>query len=102
MNLDRETLGKIIQVLKNETKIQDVFLFGSRAKGCAKKGSDIDLVVMGDDLSFRDICRLGMKLDELDLPYHIDIVHYNSITSKELKDHIDRVGISLKDLFPLA
>jgi len=37
-----------------------------------------------------------MKLDELDLPYKIDIVHYNTITNEELKEHIDRVGIDIK------
>lgn len=65
------------------------------SKRDGKKGSDIDLAIIGDDLTFRDICKLGMKIDELDLPYKIDIVDYNAITNNELKEHIDRVCISL-------
>ena len=34
-----------------------------------------------------------MKLDELDLPYKIDLINYNAITNPALKEHIDRVGI---------
>ncbi|MDD2906955.1 MAG: nucleotidyltransferase domain-containing protein [Sulfurimonas sp.] len=96
MNLDAMTIEKINQVFKKEEKIKNVLLFGSRAKGTAKKGSDIDLAIIGDDLNFRDICKFGIKLDELDLPYKIDIVDYNAITNLELKEHIDRVCISLK------
>lgn len=95
MNLDAITLEKIYQVLKQEKKIKNILLFGSRAKGTAKKGSDIDLAIVGDDISFRDMCAFAMKLDELDLPYKIDLVDYNAITNQELKDHIDRVSISL-------
>ncbi|MFP4486620.1 MAG: nucleotidyltransferase family protein [Campylobacterales bacterium] len=94
MNPDSATLEKIYRVCKQEEKIENIILFGSRAKNSAKRGSDIDIAVIGDDFGFRDICRLGMKLDELDLPYNIDIVDYNTITNMELKNHIDRVGIS--------
>lgn len=95
MNIDNTTLEKIYNVCIKEEKIKKVLLFGSRAKGIAKKGSDIDLAVIGDGLGFRDVCKFGMKLDELDLPYKIDIVNYNAITNEEFKEHIDRVGISL-------
>lgn len=53
------------------------------------------MAIVGDDLNFRDICRFGMKLDELDLPYKIDIVDYNAITNLELKEQIDRVFVPL-------
>lgn len=95
MNLDAITLEKINQVYNQEEKIKNILLFGSRAKGSTKKSSDIDLAIVGDDLGFRDVCKFGMKLDELDLPYKIDIVNYNAITNHELKEHIDRVGVSL-------
>lgn len=95
MKLDSVTLEKIYQLSKQEKKIKNILLFGSRAKGSAKNGSDIDLAIVGDDFGFRDICRFGMKLDGLDLPYKIDIVNYNTITNIELKEHIDRAGIPL-------
>lgn len=93
MNLDQSIVAKIHRVCTEEKKIKDILLFGSRAKESAKKGSDIDLAIVGDDLGFRDVCRVAMKLDELDLPYKIDLINYNAITNPTLKEHIDRVGI---------
>ncbi len=92
--LDTQTIQAIRAVFASEPKIQTVILFGSRAKGTAKQGSDIDLALIGNaPLTFRDICRLDNQLDELDLPYQIDLIDYHTITNSELKDHIDRVGI---------
>jgi predicted nucleotidyltransferase len=96
MNLDEITLQKICNIYRQEEKIKKLILFGSRAKGTAKAGSDIDLAVIGDGIGFREICQLGTKLDDLDLPYEIDIVNYNTISNTKLKEHIDRVGIEIE------
>jgi len=93
--LESKMVEKIKTVAKNNPKIRDIVLFGSRAKGVARNGSDIDLAVIGNNISFRDICSLSAKFDELDLPYKIDLVDYNKIINKDLKEHIDRVGMVL-------
>jgi hypothetical protein len=37
--------------------------------------------------------RLNLELNEiLDIPYYIDIIHYESIENKKLKEHIDIEG----------
>jgi predicted nucleotidyltransferase len=95
VNLSQETANQIINILKKDEKVQKIILFGSRAKGTAKSGSDIDLAIVGENINFRDLCRFGVQLDDLDLPYQIDLVDYNTITNPELKSHIDRVGITL-------
>ncbi|MCM8819717.1 MAG: nucleotidyltransferase domain-containing protein [Candidatus Omnitrophica bacterium] len=95
IDLDISTINKIQSSLKNNTNIKKILLFGSRAKGTAKNGSDIDLALVGDRISFSDLCAIGAKLDELDLPYKIDLVIYNFITNQELKEHIDRVGVEI-------
>ncbi len=95
INLEDESIEKIKTVLKNHYNIKKVILFGSRAKGNAKIGSDIDIAVIGERITFREICRLGSEFDELNLPYKIDIVDYSSIKNQKLKEHIDRVGIVL-------
>ncbi|NWF67162.1 MAG: nucleotidyltransferase domain-containing protein [Campylobacterales bacterium] len=95
IGLKEELIKKIKDTLKQNSKVQSVILFGSRAKGVAKNGSDIDLAIVGDGIDFKDLCKMGAKLDELDLPYKIDIINYNSIANEELKEHIDRVGICL-------
>ncbi len=88
-------LNKITEILKSNYKIKQIFLFGSRAKGTAKPGSDIDISIKGDNLTLSDIFNLSLKIDELDLPYKVDIIDYDKISNVELKEHIDRVCVKL-------
>ncbi len=89
---------KIEQVFESNPKVAKAFVFGSRAKGNYKEGSDIDIAVKGQDLNFNDVLGLIGKLDNLDLPYKIDLINYHTINEADLKDHIDRVGIELYTL----
>ncbi|MGB5974934.1 MAG: nucleotidyltransferase domain-containing protein [Nodosilinea sp.] len=74
--------------------VAEVLLFGSRAKGSYKTGSDVDLVVKGDRISYRIIAALADGLNEdKPLPYFFDVVHYETLAEPQLKAHIDRVGI---------
>ncbi len=98
MNLDNCTTEKILNIFKEFDKVEKVILFGSRAIGTAKIGSDIDLALVGKGITFKDLCRMGARLEDLDLPNKIDLVDYNSITNLELKSHIERVGIDLQSL----
>jgi len=95
LDLDLQVIDKIKAVLTKENNVQKIIVFGSRAKHTAKPGSDIDIAILGEDLTFQQLCRIGAELDELDLPYKIDLIDYNAITNQELKNHIDRVGIAL-------
>ncbi|NLJ78852.1 MAG: nucleotidyltransferase domain-containing protein, partial [Tissierellia bacterium] len=66
---------------------------GSRAKGNYRNGSDIDLALLGKDLDLQYINRIHLDIDELYLPYKLDLVIYSRIENNDLIDHIDRVGI---------
>ena len=92
----------IIHLIRNEIlthkNIQDIIVFGSRAKGNYQKGSDIDIALKGTDISFELIARLKAKFNQLmPIPYHVDIVRYEDVTNTDLTDHIDSVGISILD-----
>lgn len=93
--LSDQTISKIIQILKKHKNIKEVILFGSRAKGNYKNGSDIDLAIVSDQIDFDNLLKVSTELDALDLPYKIDVIDYNTITNEELKKHIERVGVSL-------
>ncbi|WP_247236555.1 nucleotidyltransferase family protein [Telluribacter sp. SYSU D00476] len=93
--LSSADLEAIIEVFKNTPEVEEVILFGSRAKGNYQVGSDIDLVVKGEQLSFDKYLQLLVLLEELDLLYHIDVIKYNTIKNKELLDHIRRIGIPI-------
>jgi predicted nucleotidyltransferase len=86
---DKQTISSILADFPDVSK---VFIFGSRAKGNFRAGSDIDLAIMDDQVSMKDLLRLRSKLEDSDLPYSVDVVHYPSIKSQQLKEHIDRVG----------
>ena len=76
-------------------RIAEVILYGSRAKGNYKPFSDVDIVLIGDDLSRTDINRLYAAIDDSSLPYKFDISLLASLKNEELIAHIERVGITI-------
>ncbi len=77
-------------------EIAEVILFGSRAKGNYKPGSDVDLAIKGDNVSHATVYRLADLLnEEYPFPYFFDVIDYNSIEEPDLTDHINRVGIAI-------
>ena len=92
--LKNDTLKKILNVLTRYKQIHDVILFGSRAIGTYKNGSDIDLCLKGD-VNTKVLLNIMTDLDSLFLPYEIDLSIYDKIDNDDLKEHIDRVGIKL-------
>lgn len=90
--LSSQTLTRITAVLAQFPEIEQVILYGSRAKGNFREGSDIDLVLCGNWTDETLVPRLAVALDALDLPYAFDLVHYERIASSALLEHINRCG----------
>jgi predicted nucleotidyltransferase len=84
-------IAKINTVFASYRAIEKVILYGSRAKGNYKNGSDIDLTIMGD-ITFTELLRIETIIDDLLLPWMIDLSVYPSISNQDLREHIDRVG----------
>ena len=83
----------IISSLSKFSEIEKASVFGSRAKGNNKPGSDVDIAIYGDKVTFDTVSRLHAILEEESpMPYYFDIVDFFHITHESLKDHIDRVG----------
>ncbi|MGM0566098.1 MAG: nucleotidyltransferase family protein [Bacteroidota bacterium] len=93
--LEKSDIRDIVSILKRNKKVQQIILFGSRVKNTYSNGSDIDIALKGDHLNTNDIINLSVDLDELDLPYKIDLVIYERIEEEALKEHINRVGVIL-------
>jgi predicted nucleotidyltransferase len=89
--LNDTTIEAMQKVFETNSKIDKVIVFGSRAKGNYKEGSDIDLAVKGRNINLDDILSLSRKLDELNLPYKIDLMDYSTINDKDVVEHIDKV-----------
>ena len=97
--LKEQDLAIILTAIKNYTEIEKVQIFGSRAKGNYSNGSDVDLAIYGITINIDVVASLSYKLNEMSsLPYYFDIVHYESISTPELVEHIDRVGKSIYNL----
>jgi uncharacterized protein len=89
-------LQKIVDSFERFDEITEVVLFGSRAKGNYKTGSDVDLAIKGANISHHIVAQLHDWLnDEVPLPYFFDVVQYETIDEPKLKEHIDRVGVVL-------
>ncbi|MGE6527561.1 nucleotidyltransferase domain-containing protein [Pseudomonas sp. NPDC077382] len=93
--LSVEDVQSIREALRHFPKINEAILYGSRAKGNYRPGSDIDLTLKGNELSHRDLLDIELALDDLLLPYKIDLSLYHQLDNPQLIDHIDRVGKSL-------
>lgn len=91
--LDLKTIEKIQNVFEKYTLIDEAILYGSRAMGNFKVGSDIDIMLMAPKLTLTDQLKIENELDDLLLPYKIDLSLSHQIENSDLKDHIQRRGL---------
>lgn len=81
-------------ILEKEPQIDQALIFGSRAKGNYKPGSDVDIALKGKNLTERTVTHVHFCLNEdTPLPYKFDVINYHTIKEPALVEHIDRVGI---------
>jgi len=93
--LKETTIQQICDVLAKYPHVQKAVLYGSRAKGNYKNGSDIDLTLFGGaDLTLNVMYKIMDELDDLLLPYTIDLSIFNKISDPDVVEHIQRVGVT--------
>ncbi len=84
---------RLTHVFSHFPQITKVLLFGSRAKGTFKPGSDIDLAVFANKpFEFNHWLDLQIEFEELDFPQKIDAIEVTKIQNQDLLEHIERVG----------
>jgi predicted nucleotidyltransferase len=73
--------------------IDEVILFGSRARGTHRPSSDVDLALKGKNLSIDTLAKLRYILEEeTNLPYFFDVLIYDRVENEALKKQIDECG----------
>ena len=92
--LPQSAVRKICDILSLYPQVEKAILYGSRAKGNYKNGSDIDLTLRGADLTLNVIYKILNDLDELLLPYTIDLSIFDDISDLDVVEHIQRVGVT--------
>jgi predicted nucleotidyltransferase len=85
-------IKKIQSVFANYGNIEKAILYGSRAKGNYRNGSDIDLALIGENLDLSTLFKIENEIDDLLLPHKIDLSLLHKIENDELLEHINRVG----------
>ena len=94
--LKNEILSSLSIVFSKIKNIEKVILYGSRAKGNFTNGSDIDITLLGKNLSLNNsIYPLMEAIEELYLPYTIDISIFSQIENTALTEHIKLCGKTL-------
>ena len=97
--LSDRTLQKIHSVLSHYPQIEKAILYGSRAAGTYRNGSDIDLTLCGDALTHSVLSRIDTELDDLLLPYTIDLSIFDQIDNPAMVEQIQRIGVDFYEKY---
>jgi predicted nucleotidyltransferase len=91
--LKAETIQKIISVFEKHAEVEKVIIYGSRAKGNYRIGSDIDITLFGEKLTHDILTKINIEIDDLNTPYLFDISIFTMLNAPSLEEHINRVGL---------
>jgi predicted nucleotidyltransferase len=95
--LSAATIARIQGVLARFGDVDKAVLYGSRAKGNYRAGSDIDPTLYGPALNFDLLADIASELDDLLLPYTMDLSIFEQLGNPDLREHIERVGVAFYD-----
>lgn len=91
--LSHIVISDICNVFKRHSNIDKALIFGSRAKGNYTEGSDIDLALIGDNISFNQLMDINIQIEDLGLLYKVDVIDYKNNIGTPIGEHIERVGL---------
>jgi uncharacterized protein len=93
--LRQPDLDIVLSVLSEFPNIKEAVIFGSRAKGNFRNGSDVDIALKGENINLEIVTNISYRLnEETILPYKFDVLDYQNINNSKLTEHINRKGIS--------
>ena len=88
------------QILKTCFSFPDVkrvILYGSRATGSYRQGSDIDLAIDAPLMTDREFAQLWNAVDDLPIVFSMDVVHLQKLQNEALLQPIHNNGVSLQE-----
>ncbi len=83
----------IIATIAANDRVERAVLFGSRATGTNSASSDVDIALFGDQLTLTDQARLTAALDEIPMAQSVELLLYDSIQDRMLREHIGNYGV---------
>lgn len=94
--LTKQQWRQILGIIAKHSNIREIVLYGSRAMGNFREGSDIDLALTGDKITSHQLTQISLDYENIFFPWKLDMAIYEEIKNQELLDHIRRVGVTLK------
>ena len=91
--IEKEILDKIIEIFKKYKQVKKACIFGSRARGDYRRGSDVDICIWLEEESENPIYKIQNELEEVNTILLFDVVAFNSITKESLKESIIKEGV---------
>ena len=85
-------LQALRDALASVPEVEEAIIYGSRARGTNRIASDIDLTLKGNNLTYLQLALLDERIDELYLPYFVDLSLYSMLKNPDLLDSIHREG----------
>lgn len=93
IGLNEAAFATLVSAVSKHAAIDRAIVYGSRAKGNFREGSDIDLTLDANNLCEQDFSSIWHELEESSLPYLIDLSKLQDLQNTDLLEHIHRVGI---------
>lgn len=94
--LKENVVEQITNILKKHPEVEKAVIFGSRARGNYRKGSDIDITLFGDELTNSINTKIFYEIDDLYLIYKIDLINFNTLSKDDmLRKHILDEGVEI-------
>lgn len=94
--LQEDVIRKIVEILEKHEEVESAKIFGSRARGDYRKASDIDIALFGDNLTHTINTKIFYEIDNLYLPYLIDLINFNTLNEDDkLRKNILKEGVDI-------
>lgn len=84
--------AEFVRIFRRYPQIEQVLIFGSRAKGTDKPWSDFDLAVVAPMMSDGEFSKLWNEIDEMQLVFKFDLLHWDRLATQRLKEKIGEEG----------
>ena len=83
---------QLTDIFSSYPAIRRVMLYGSRAKGTHRNGSDIDLCIEAPDMTLSELLEIEGRIDDLLIPWKVDLSLMHRVENPDLLEHIRRAG----------
>lgn len=91
--LDNITSDRLNSIFRSYEQVNEVILYGSRAKGNNHERSDIDLAIRNSNIDRHTLGKIKLQIDNSNIPYLVDLQIVENIRNSKLLEHIQNIGI---------